>query len=59
MRAHRELMKKYRIIYRTKLTEKPNDVTQRELNNLEIQLDAFNIILIRQQVENEVYKIYY
>lgn len=51
-------MKKYQIIYRAKLTEKPNDATQRELNNLEIQLDAFNIILMRQKVENEVRKIY-
>lgn len=54
LKAHRELVKKYKIIYRAKLTEKPNDTNQRELTNLENQLDAFNIILMRQKVENEV-----
>lgn len=57
LKAHRESMRQYRIVYRAKLTEKPSDVIQRELNNLETQLDAFNIILMRQKVENEVLKV--
>lgn len=53
--AHRKQCKRYREVYRSKLTEKVTEQLTKQVAELERDLDAFNIILIRQQVENEVY----
>lgn len=54
MRKHRALCKSYGVTYRAKLTQKPTEQNKSELARLELELDAFNIILLRQKVENEV-----
>lgn len=54
MSKHRQLCKSYEVAYRAKLTQKPTESIINEVNRLEWELDAFNIILLRQKVENEV-----
>lgn len=52
--SHRQLCRRYQTVYRCKLTEKVSEQVTKELAQLERELDAFNIILIRQKIENEV-----
>lgn len=56
IKNHRNLIKRYQVVYRLKLTEKITENIKKELASLEHDLDAFNIILLRQKVENEVKK---
>lgn len=42
--------------YRRKITEKPSEPLTKQLEQLERDLDGFDIILIRQKVENEVFE---
>lgn len=55
IKRHRDLCKEYAKLYQTKLQSKkvPREVEARILE-CEKQLDAFNIIIIRQRVELEV-----
>lgn len=59
MNKHRQLCKSYEVAYRVKLTQKPTESIINEVNRLEWELDAFNIILLRQKVENEVRNKYF
>lgn len=56
IQRHRRMCKDYQRAYRNKLTQKPNTHILKELTQLEYALDAFNIVLLRQKVENEVVK---
>ncbi|XP_027143245.1 vacuolar protein sorting-associated protein 13C isoform X3 [Larimichthys crocea] len=56
IRKHRENLKAYKTAYRTKLLSqnKPNQDTERHIQDLEKVLDVFNITLARQQAQMEV-----
>lgn len=55
IRRHRQMCKEYGKVYQTKLQSKKLPVeVQTRLTELEKELDAFNIIIIRQRVELEV-----
>ncbi|XP_030269125.1 vacuolar protein sorting-associated protein 13C [Sparus aurata] len=58
IRQHRENLKAYRTAYKTKLLSqnKPNQDTERHVQELEKVLDVFNITLARQQAQMEVYR---
>uniref|UniRef100_A0A671VUQ2 Vacuolar protein sorting 13 homolog C n=1 Tax=Sparus aurata TaxID=8175 RepID=A0A671VUQ2_SPAAU len=55
IRQHRENLKAYRTAYKTKLLSqnKPNQDTERHVQELEKVLDVFNITLARQQAQME------
>ncbi|KAM7424819.1 hypothetical protein PAMA_000939 [Pampus argenteus] len=56
IRQHRENLKAYKTVYKTKLLSqsKPNLDTELHIQNLEKVLDVFNITLARQQAQMEV-----
>ncbi|KAM7405560.1 hypothetical protein PAMP_000001 [Pampus punctatissimus] len=56
IRQHRENLKAYKTVYKTKLLSqsKPNLDAERHIQNLEKVLDVFNITLARQQAQMEV-----
>ncbi|XP_077774951.1 intermembrane lipid transfer protein VPS13C isoform X2 [Podarcis muralis] len=55
IRHHRQLLKSYKNVYKSKLTQtKVSEETQRQLQDLEKALDVFNIVLARQQAQTEV-----
>ncbi|XP_044053106.1 vacuolar protein sorting-associated protein 13C isoform X3 [Siniperca chuatsi] len=56
IRQHRENLKAYKTAYKTKLLSqnKPNQDTERHIQDLEKVLDVFNITLARQQAQMEV-----
>ncbi|XP_064209296.1 vacuolar protein sorting-associated protein 13A [Anguilla rostrata] len=57
MRAHRKKVKRYRELYKIKITsKKPAEDVLRELEEPEKTLDIFNITLARQQAEMEASK---
>ncbi|XP_069786597.1 intermembrane lipid transfer protein VPS13A isoform X2 [Narcine bancroftii] len=63
IRMHRQKIKKYRKVYKSRITKKkPEEELISELEELEHELDLFNITLSRQQAEMEAmkegYKIY-
>ncbi|XP_060115875.1 intermembrane lipid transfer protein VPS13C isoform X1 [Heteronotia binoei] len=52
---HRQLLKSYKNVYKNKLTQaKVSEETQKQLQDLEKNLDVFNIVLARQQAQVEV-----
>ncbi|NWI85207.1 VP13C protein, partial [Pitta sordida] len=54
IKHHRQLLKNYKNVYKNKLTQsKLSEETQRQIQDLERQLDVFNIILARQQAQVE------
>ncbi|XP_032555500.1 vacuolar protein sorting-associated protein 13C isoform X1 [Chiroxiphia lanceolata] len=54
IKQHRQLLKSYKNTYKNKLTQsKLSEETQRQIQDLERQLDVFNIILARQQAQVE------
>ncbi|XP_061451865.1 intermembrane lipid transfer protein VPS13C isoform X2 [Rhineura floridana] len=55
IRHHRQLLKSYKNIYKSKLTQtKVSEETQKQMQDLEKSLDVFNIVLARQQAQTEV-----
>ncbi|XP_073984515.1 vacuolar protein sorting 13C isoform X2 [Rhodnius prolixus] len=55
IKSHRDCLKTYRKAYQTKLSSsKPASDVVKQCTKLEQQLDALNIVLVRQQVEFEV-----
>ncbi|XP_042328008.1 LOW QUALITY PROTEIN: vacuolar protein sorting-associated protein 13C [Sceloporus undulatus] len=55
IRHHRQLLKNYKNTYKNKLTQtKVSEETQKQIQDLEKDLDVFNIILARQQAQTEV-----
>ncbi|KAL8196982.1 UNVERIFIED_CONTAM: Vacuolar protein sorting-associated protein 13C, partial [Gekko kuhli] len=55
IRQHRQLLKCYKNVYKNKLTQaKVSEETQKQMQDLEKNLDVFNIILARQQAQVEV-----
>lgn len=56
IKQHREHLKVYKSAYKTKLLSqnKPNQDTERQVQDLEKALDVFNITLARQQAQMEV-----
>ncbi|KAM9366322.1 intermembrane lipid transfer protein VPS13C [Symphorus nematophorus] len=56
IRRHRENLKNYKNVYKTKLLSqnKPSQDTERQIQDLEKVLDVFNITLARQQAHVEV-----
>ncbi|XP_038556520.1 vacuolar protein sorting-associated protein 13C isoform X2 [Micropterus salmoides] len=56
IKQHREHLKVYKSAYKTKLLSqnKPNQDTERQVQDLEKVLDVFNITLARQQAQMEV-----
>nr|XP_020640413.1 vacuolar protein sorting-associated protein 13C isoform X1 [Pogona vitticeps] len=55
IRHHRQLLKSYKNIYKSKLTQtKISEETQKQIQDLEKALDVFNIVLGRQQAQTEV-----
>lgn len=63
IKAHRNICREYAHLYTKKLTagNKMSGVENLSLTQCENELDAFNIILVRQKVENDVsakYQIY-
>ncbi|XP_031164575.1 vacuolar protein sorting-associated protein 13A isoform X3 [Sander lucioperca] len=57
IRSHRKMVKRYRDLYKTKITsKKPSDELLKALEKPEKTLDIFNITLARQQAEVEVSK---
>uniref|UniRef100_A0AAX7UBY2 Vacuolar protein sorting 13 homolog A n=1 Tax=Astatotilapia calliptera TaxID=8154 RepID=A0AAX7UBY2_ASTCA len=55
IRRHRQMVKSYRELYKTKITsKKPSDEVLKDLEKPEKTLDIFNITLARQQAEVEV-----
>uniref|UniRef100_A0A8C9YWD3 Vacuolar protein sorting 13 homolog A n=1 Tax=Sander lucioperca TaxID=283035 RepID=A0A8C9YWD3_SANLU len=55
IRSHRKMVKRYRDLYKTKITsKKPSDELLKALEKPEKTLDIFNITLARQQAEVEV-----
>lgn len=58
IRRHRQMCKEYGKMYKTKLQSKKLPANfQTRLTELEKELDAFNIIIIRQSVELEVARV--
>ncbi|NXQ30935.1 VP13C protein, partial [Alaudala cheleensis] len=54
IKQHRQLLKSYKNVYKTKLTQsKLSEETQRQIQDLERKLDVFNTILARQQAQVE------
>ncbi|NXK87404.1 VP13C protein, partial [Formicarius rufipectus] len=54
IKQHRQLLKSYKSTYKNKLTQsKLSEETQRQIQDLERQLDVFNIVLARQQAQVE------
>uniref|UniRef100_A0A8C5DBC6 Vacuolar protein sorting 13 homolog A n=1 Tax=Gouania willdenowi TaxID=441366 RepID=A0A8C5DBC6_GOUWI len=57
IRRHRQMVKSYRELYKTKITsKKPSEELLKQLEEPEKTLDIFNITLARQQAEVEVHK---
>ncbi|KAM3868440.1 intermembrane lipid transfer protein VPS13A [Diretmus argenteus] len=57
IRRHRQMVKRYRELYKTKITnKKPSEELLKELEEPERTLDIFNITLARQQAEVEASK---
>nr|XP_012773474.2 vacuolar protein sorting-associated protein 13A isoform X2 [Maylandia zebra] len=57
IRRHRQMVKSYRELYKTKITsKKPSDEVLKDLEKPEKTLDIFNITLARQQAEVEASK---
>ncbi|XP_078106953.1 intermembrane lipid transfer protein VPS13A isoform X2 [Sander vitreus] len=57
IRSHRKMVKRYRDLYKTKITsKKPSEELLKALEKPEKTLDIFNITLARQQAEVEVSK---
>uniref|UniRef100_A0A3Q4HB17 Vacuolar protein sorting 13 homolog A n=1 Tax=Neolamprologus brichardi TaxID=32507 RepID=A0A3Q4HB17_NEOBR len=57
IRQHRQMVKSYRELYKTKITsKKPSDENLKKLEEPEKTLDIFNITLARQQAEVEASK---
>ncbi|KAM4616365.1 intermembrane lipid transfer protein VPS13A [Polymixia lowei] len=57
IRCHRQTVKRYRELYKTKITnKKPSEELLKELEEPEKTLDIFNITLARQQAEMEASK---
>ncbi|CAN9513170.1 unnamed protein product [Ophioblennius macclurei] len=57
IRCHRQMVKHYRELYKTKITsKKPSEELLRQLEEPEKTLDIFNITLARQQAEVEASK---
>ncbi|XP_071339167.1 intermembrane lipid transfer protein VPS13A isoform X1 [Trachinotus anak] len=57
IRCHRQMVKRYRELYKTKITsKKPSEELLKQLEEPEKTLDIFNITLARQQAEVEVSK---
>ncbi|KAM9359845.1 intermembrane lipid transfer protein VPS13A [Symphorus nematophorus] len=57
IRHHRQMVKRYRELYKTKITsKKPSEDLLKALEELEKTLDIFNITLARQQAEVEASK---
>ncbi|XP_057213555.1 vacuolar protein sorting-associated protein 13A isoform X1 [Triplophysa rosa] len=57
IRSHRQLVKKYRDLYKNKITsKKPADALLKKLEETERTLDIFNITMARQQAEMEASK---
>ncbi|XP_047447117.1 vacuolar protein sorting-associated protein 13A isoform X3 [Mugil cephalus] len=57
IRRHRDMVKCYRELYKTKITsKKPSDELLKQLEKTEKTLDIFNITLARQQAEVEASK---
>ncbi|XP_055453863.1 intermembrane lipid transfer protein VPS13C isoform X1 [Psammomys obesus] len=55
IKKHRQLLKSYKIAYKNKLTQtKVSEEIQKQIQDLEKNLDVFNIILVRQQAQVEV-----
>ncbi|XP_060923538.1 intermembrane lipid transfer protein VPS13C isoform X1 [Limanda limanda] len=55
IRLHRENLKKYKSVFKTKLSQgKSSPDTERRIQELEKVLDVFNITLARQQAQMEV-----
>ncbi|XP_062245681.1 intermembrane lipid transfer protein VPS13C isoform X2 [Platichthys flesus] len=55
IRLHRENLKKYKSVFKTKLSQgKSSPDTERHIQELEKVLDVFNITLARQQAQMEV-----
>ncbi|XP_074863378.1 intermembrane lipid transfer protein VPS13C isoform X3 [Carettochelys insculpta] len=55
MKHHRQLLKSYKNVYKSKLTQsKLSEETQQQIKDLERALDVFNIVLARQQAQVEV-----
>ncbi|XP_054859061.1 intermembrane lipid transfer protein VPS13C isoform X2 [Eublepharis macularius] len=55
IRRHRQLLKSYKNVYKSKLTQtKISEETQKQMQDLEKMLDVFNIVLARQQAHVEV-----
>ncbi|XP_054974528.1 intermembrane lipid transfer protein VPS13C isoform X2 [Sorex araneus] len=55
IKKHRQLLKNYKSTYKNKLTQaKLSEETQKQIQDLEKNLDVFNIILARQQAQVEV-----
>uniref|UniRef100_A0A665TGP5 Vacuolar protein sorting 13 homolog A n=1 Tax=Echeneis naucrates TaxID=173247 RepID=A0A665TGP5_ECHNA len=55
IRCHRQMVKQYRELYKTKITsKKPSEELLKQLEEPEKTLDIFNITLARQQAEVEV-----
>ncbi|XP_062998550.1 intermembrane lipid transfer protein VPS13C isoform X2 [Elgaria multicarinata webbii] len=55
VKHHRQLLKSYKNIYKSKLTQtKVSEETQKQMKDLERDLDVFNIVLARQQAQTEV-----
>ncbi|XP_076432695.1 intermembrane lipid transfer protein VPS13C isoform X2 [Peromyscus maniculatus bairdii] len=55
IKKHRQLLKSYKIAYKSKLTQtKVSEELQKQIQDLEKSLDVFNIILVRQQAQVEV-----
>uniref|UniRef100_A0A665TU24 Vacuolar protein sorting 13 homolog A n=1 Tax=Echeneis naucrates TaxID=173247 RepID=A0A665TU24_ECHNA len=57
IRCHRQMVKQYRELYKTKITsKKPSEELLKQLEEPEKTLDIFNITLARQQAEVEASK---
>ncbi|XP_062237859.1 vacuolar protein sorting-associated protein 13A isoform X1 [Platichthys flesus] len=58
IRCHRNMVKRYRELYKTKITsKKPSEKLLKQLEELEKTLDIFNITLARQQAEMEASRL--
>lgn len=58
IKAHREKLRRYRVIYTTKLVNnKQTPAAVEELDTLERDLSLFNIVLMRQQAEMDAKKL--
>ncbi|XP_053128095.1 intermembrane lipid transfer protein VPS13C isoform X2 [Hemicordylus capensis] len=55
IKRHRQLLRSYKNVYKNKLTQtKVSEETQKQMQDLEKDLDVFNIVLARQQAQVEV-----